>query len=113
MSAGKVLTPSDLGMLASLNRSMVDVYRKPAVAIVATGDELVDVDQVPTGAQIVNSSAYALAAAITEAGGEPTILKIARDTIEDTRARLSEATRFDVVFSTGGVSAAISIMSKA
>jgi molybdopterin molybdotransferase len=105
MSTGKVLTASDLGMLASLNRSMIDVYRKPQVAIVATGDELVDVDQVPTGAQIVNSSAYALAAAITEAGGDPTILKIARDTIEDTRERLSEATRFDVVFSTGGVSA--------
>ena len=92
-------------MLASLNRSMLDVYRKPQVAIVATGDELVDVDQIPTGAQIVNSSAYALAAAITEAGGDPTILKIARDTIEDTRERLSEAMRFDVVFSTGGVSA--------
>src|ERR1019366_8521778 len=56
MTDGKVLTPSDLGMLASLNRSMLDVYRKPQVAIVATGDELVDVDQVPTGAQIVNSS---------------------------------------------------------
>ncbi len=104
MSAGKVLTASDLGMLASLNRSMLDVYRRPQVAIVATGDELVDVDQIPTGAQIVNSSAYALAAAISEAGGDPTILKIARDTIEDTRTRLSEATRFDVVFSTGGVS---------
>jgi molybdopterin molybdotransferase len=105
MSAGKVLTASDLGMLASLNRSMIDVHRKPQVAIVATGDELVDVDQIPTGAQIVNSSAYALAASITEAGGDPTILKIARDTIEDTRERLSEAIRFDVVFSTGGVSA--------
>ena len=104
MSAGKVLAASDLGMLASLNRSMLDVYRKPQVAIVATGDELVDVDQVPTGAQIVNSSAYALAGAIIEAGGEPTILKIARDTIDDTRERLSEAVRFDVVFSTGGVS---------
>jgi len=104
MSDGKLLTPSDLGMLASLNRSMLDVYRKPRVAIVATGDELVDVDQIPTGAQIVNSSAYALAAAIIEAGGDPTILKIARDTIEDTRERLSEAMRFDVVFSTGGVS---------
>jgi molybdopterin molybdotransferase len=104
MSAGKILAASDLGMLASLNRSMLDVYRKPQVAIVATGDELVDVDQVPTGAQIVNSSAYALAGAIYEAGGEPTILKIARDTIEDTRERLSEAVRFDVVFSTGGVS---------
>jgi len=105
MSTGKVLTASDLGMLASLNRSMLDVYRKPQVAIVATGDELVDVDQVPTGAQIVNSSAYALAMAINEAGGKPTILKIARDTVEDTRERLSEAMRFDVVFSTGGVSA--------
>ncbi len=104
MTEGKVLTPSDLGMLASLNRSMLDVYRKPRVAIVATGDELVDIDQIPTGAQIVNSSAYALAAAIIEAGGDPTILKIARDTIEDTRERLSEAMRFDVVFSTGGVS---------
>jgi molybdopterin molybdotransferase len=104
MSAGKVLAASDLGMLASLNRSMIDVSRKPQVAIVATGDELVDVDQIPTGAQIVNSSAYALAGAISEAGGEPTILKIARDTIEDTRERLSEAVRFDVVFSTGGVS---------
>ncbi len=105
MSPGKVLTAFDVGMLASLNRSMLDVYRKPRVAIVATGDELVDVDQIPTGAQIVNSSAYALAAAITEAGGDPTILKIARDTIEDTRERLFEAVRFDVVFSTGGVSA--------
>ncbi len=104
MSIGKMLSASDLGMLASLNRAMLDVYRRPRVAIVATGDELVDVDQVPTGAQIVNSSAYALAAAIIEAGGDPIILKIARDTIEDTRERLSEAIGFDVVFSTGGVS---------
>ena len=104
MSAGKVLAASDLGMLASLNRAMLDVNRKPQVAIVATGDELVDIDQIPTGAQIVNSSAYALAGAIVEAGAEPTILKIARDTLDDTRARLSEAMRFDVVFSTGGVS---------
>jgi molybdopterin molybdotransferase len=104
IAAGDVLTASNLGMLASLNRSMLDVFRKPQVAIVATGDELVDVDQIPTGAQIVNSSAYALAGAIGEAGGDPTILKIVRDTIEDTRARLSEAIRFDIVFSTGGVS---------
>jgi molybdopterin molybdotransferase len=105
MSPAKVLSASDVGMLASLNRSMIDVYRKPQVAIVATGDELVDIDQVPTGAQIVNSSAYALVAAIIDAGGTPTILKIARDTIVDTRARLIEAMRFDVVLTTGGVSA--------
>src|SRR5579859_7848030 len=71
MSAGKTLSPSDLGTLASLNRAMIDVWRRPRVSIVATGDELVDVDQIPTGPQIVNSSAYALAGAIREVGGEP------------------------------------------
>ncbi len=104
MSAGKVLAPSDLGMLASLNHSMVDVYRRPRVAVVATGDELVDVDQIPTGAQVVNSSAYALAGGIRDAGGEPVILRVARDTPEEVRERLSEALAFDVVLSTGGVS---------
>jgi len=104
MSVGRMLSASDIGMLAALNRAMLDVYRKPQVAIVATGDELVDIDQIPTGAQVVNSSAYALAAAIVEAGGTPTILKIVRDNVEDTRERLAEAMRFDVIFSTGGVS---------
>lgn len=104
IASGKSLTPSDLGTLASLNRSMLDVYRRPRVAIVATGDELVDVDQVPAGAQVVNSSAYALAGAIVDAAGDPTILKVARDTVEDVRERLSEALAFDVVLSTGGVS---------
>lgn len=104
ISPGKVLAPSDLGMLASLNRAMVDVYRRPRVAIVATGDELVDVDQVPSGAQIVNSSAYALAGGIREAGGEPVMLKVARDRPEEVRSRLAEALAFDVVLSTGGVS---------
>ncbi len=104
LSPGKTITAADLGMLASLNRSMIDVRRRPRVAIVATGDELVDVDQVPAGAQVVNSSAYALAGAIVEAGGEPVILKIARDNPAEIRERFSEAMRFDVVLSTGGVS---------
>jgi molybdopterin molybdotransferase len=104
LSLGKVLSASDLGMLASLNRSMVDVYRRPRVAIVATGDELVDVDTVPSGAQVINSSAYALAAAIRETGGEPIMLKVARDRPEEVRTRLAEALAFDVVVTTGGVS---------
>lgn len=104
MSAGKRLTPADLGMLASVNRAMVEVSRRPRVAIVATGDELVDVDQPPTGAQVVNSNAYALAGATIEAGGVPTILKVARDEREEITARLAEAMTFDVVLSTGGVS---------
>ncbi len=104
ISRHKPLTASDLGMLAALNRSMVDVFRRPRVAIVATGDELVDVDTVPTGAQVVNSSAYALAAAISETGGEPVMLKVARDRPEEVRERLAEALAFDVILTTGGVS---------
>jgi len=104
MSAGKLLTPADLGMLASVNRAMVEVVRRPRVAIVATGDELVDVDQTPTGAQIVNSSAYALAGAVGEAGAEAVILKVARDDAREIRERLAEAMTFDAVLSTGGVS---------
>ncbi|MGA2410758.1 MAG: gephyrin-like molybdotransferase Glp [Candidatus Binataceae bacterium] len=105
MAAGKRLTASDMGTLASLNRSMIDVYRRPRVAIVATGDELVDVDQIPAGSQVVNSSAYALAGGIFEAGADPIILKVARDTVEEVRERLVEALAFDAVLSTGGVSA--------
>jgi molybdopterin molybdotransferase len=104
MSAGKLLTPADLGMLASVNRAMVEVIRRPRVAIVATGDELVDVDQVPAGAQVVNSSAYALAGAVREAGADPTILKVARDDSREIRDRLAEAMTFDALLSTGGVS---------
>jgi molybdopterin molybdotransferase len=104
LAAGKTLSPADLGTLASLSKSMVEVYRRPRVAIVATGDELIDIDQVPAGAQIVNSSGYALAAAIREAGGDATILKIARDTPGEIRARLEEALTFDAMLSTGGVS---------
>ena len=104
MAPGKRLSPSDIGMLASLNHAMVDVWRRPRVSIVSTGDELVDVDQVPSGAQIVNSSAYALAAAVAEAGGEAVILKVARDQPEEIRARLSEGIALDAMLSTGGVS---------
>ncbi|HTT75511.1 MAG TPA: gephyrin-like molybdotransferase Glp [Candidatus Binataceae bacterium] len=104
MASGKRVTPADIGTLASLNRAMVDLYRQPRVAIVVTGDELVDVDQIPTGAQVVNSSAYALASGIVDAGGQASILKVARDTVEEVRERLSEALAFDVVLSTGGVS---------
>jgi molybdopterin molybdotransferase len=104
MTSGKLLGAADLGMLASLNRAMVGVYRRPRVAIVATGDELVDVDELPSGAQVVNSSAYALSGAIGEAGGEASILRVARDTPAEVRERLAEAGAFDAILTTGGVS---------
>jgi molybdopterin molybdotransferase len=104
MAPGKRLGPSEIGLLASLNRAMVEVYRRPRVAILATGDEIIDIDQVPTGAQVVNSSGYALAAAVSEAGGEAVMLKLARDSIDEIRERFIEAVGFDAVLSTGGVS---------
>lgn len=104
MEPGRRLSAADLGMLAAVNRAMVDVFRRPRVAIVSTGDELVDVDQIPSGAQVVNSSGYALAGAILEAGGEPALLKIVRDRPDDVRKGLAQAFALDVVFSTGGVS---------
>ncbi|MFN8544845.1 MAG: gephyrin-like molybdotransferase Glp [Candidatus Binatia bacterium] len=102
--AGTVLGAADLGVLASVGQANVVVHRRPRVAIVSTGAELVEVDETPGPGQVVNSNAYALAAAVREAGAEPTVLPIARDREDAIRAALREAARADVVLSTGGVS---------
>ena len=104
VEAGTVLGAADLGVLASVGCATVVVHRRPRVAILSTGAELVEVDEVPAPGQVVNSNAYALAAAVVEAGGEPTVFPIVRDRFEEVQARLAEAARADVVLSTGGVS---------
>jgi molybdopterin molybdotransferase len=104
VAAGAVLGPADLGALASVGRATVNVFQRPRVAIVATGSELVEVDEEPSAGQVVNSNAYALAAAVTDAGGEGVVLPIVRDRPEEIRARLAEALRADVVLTSGGVS---------
>jgi molybdopterin molybdotransferase len=101
---GTVIGPADVGVLASVGRAAVAVYRRPRVAIVSTGAELVEVDESPGPAQVVNTNAYTLAAAVTDAGGLPVVLPIARDRFEDIRARVDEAASADVVLSSGGVS---------
>jgi molybdopterin molybdotransferase len=84
---------------------MVPVYRKPRVAILSTGDELVELGD-PSGlGKIVNSNSHALAAAIVEAGGDPILLGIARDEREDLRTRVSEGLAADVLVTSAGVSA--------
>jgi molybdopterin molybdotransferase len=104
LPAHREVRAADVGLFASLNRSMVDVYRRPRVALVCTGDELVDIDQQPSGAQVVNSNAYGLAAAISEAGGEATLLRVARDRPHEISERFREAMCCDAILSTGGVS---------
>jgi molybdopterin molybdotransferase len=101
---GRVLRPADIGLLASLGLAVVRVIRRPRVAVVVTGDELVEVGQPLLAGQIVNSNAYTLAAAIEEAGGEALMLGIVRDDAQHVRSAFADAFHTDVVLSTGGVS---------
>ncbi|MGE0825308.1 MAG: gephyrin-like molybdotransferase Glp [Candidatus Binatia bacterium] len=104
LAPGRVLRAADIGLLASIGRSFVLVRQRPRVAILSTGNELVEVDESLRPGQIVNSNAYTLAAAVRETGAIPVPLAIVRDTLPEIRAALGEAVRHDVVLSTGGVS---------
>lgn len=104
LKAGRQLRPADVGLLASLSCARVQVRRQPIVAVLATGDELVDVDQPLTPGKIVNSNAYTLAAAVREAGGVPKVFGIVHDTRAALREAFAEALTADMVLSTGGVS---------
>lgn len=101
---GDIIRPAEVGMLAALGRSFVSVYQKPLVAILATGDELVDVDEHPSPWQIVSSNSYSLAAQVLDCGAVPLHLGIARDNREDLTAKLQSALRADLIVSSGGVS---------
>ncbi len=104
LEPGKLIRAAEVGVIASAPRSFIRVYRVPTVAIVATGDELVEPDEVPHPGQIVNTNAYALAAMVKEAGGHPIILPIARDTREALEEVFQAAAAADAILSSGGVS---------
>ncbi len=101
---GSVIRAAEIGMLAALGRSYISVHQRPVVAIVSTGDELVEVDQAPGPGRIVNSNGYSLAALVLEAGGVPLQVGIARDNREDLLEKFKAAARADIVISSGGVS---------
>jgi molybdopterin molybdotransferase len=105
LRAGTRLDYTGIAALAAFGHARVAVYRRPSVAIVATGDELVEVDQTPTEFQIRNSNTYSLAAQVTRAGGAPEPISIARDTVEHTRNILSRGLDADLLLISGGVSA--------
>jgi molybdopterin molybdotransferase len=99
-----VLGPGELGLLASQHHAQVTVFRRPRVAILSTGDELIDVSDAPQPGKIVNSNAYALAAQVREAGGEPWILPNCGDDLERIVQLVRAGLRADVLLSVGGVS---------
>ncbi len=105
LHAGKRLDFTDIALLAAVGRTRVPVYRKPVVAIVPTGDEVVDVAAVPRDYQVRNSNAYALAAQVIRAGGRAKILPIARDNAGHTRDMIERGLACDLLLLSGGVSA--------
>jgi molybdopterin molybdotransferase len=104
LGPGCVLGPAHAGLLASLGRSVVAVHQRPRVAILSSGDELVEPDGDVAGGRIVSSNSYTLAAQCREEGAEPVYLGIAGDTPADLEARFRGGLRADVIVSSAGVS---------
>lgn len=94
-----------VAFLAATGHSEINVFARPRVAILATGDEIVAVDAVPAPHQIRNSNAWSLAAQVERAGAIPVILPVARDSKEETRRLIEEGLNADMLLLSGGVSA--------
>jgi molybdopterin molybdotransferase len=104
ISSGDLIRPAEVGMLASLGRSFVSVYQRPMVAILCTGEELVDVDGDLDKGKIVSSNSYALAAQVKDCGAIPVQLGIAKDRKEEIKEKLLQGLRADVLISSAGIS---------
>lgn len=100
----RALTAADVGLLAAMNLAEVSVARKPRVAILAGGDELVAPGTAPGPGQIISSNDFAIAALVQDAGGEPFRLPIARDTVASLEASLQRADGADLLITIGGAS---------
>ncbi|HKZ17307.1 MAG TPA: gephyrin-like molybdotransferase Glp [Geobacteraceae bacterium] len=103
--AGTVIRPYEISMMASFGKLFVPVYRKVRVAIVSTGDELVEPGEPLAPGKIVNSNALTVAAAVRQLGGEAVMLGIGRDNKEDLGAKLAEGLNADVLITSAGISA--------
>ncbi len=105
LSKGTALRPAEVGVLASLGMSKVNVIRRPVVAVLATGNELVDIDQPLPAGKIYNSNTYSVASLVRRYGGIPRILGIALDSEDSLVTKLRQASDADMLITSGGVSA--------
>ncbi len=104
---GRLLRAAEIGLLATVGAAHVEVVRRPRVAILSTGDELVDLAEFPdviAGRKIANSNAYALAAAAAQTGATPLLLGIARDEEASLRQHLERGLAADILVTTAGAS---------
>jgi molybdopterin molybdotransferase len=104
IAAGRRLTARDLTLAAAMGHPTVVVRRRPVVAILATGDELVLPGETPGADQIVCSNTFGIAAMVSAAGGEPRLLGIAKDRPESLAAHVEQAAGADVLVTVGGAS---------
>jgi molybdopterin molybdotransferase len=105
LRVGTIVRPPEVNMLACFGMALVPVYRRPIVAILSTGDELIELGRTPGAGEIINSNTLSLAAAVTECGGIPRIIGIARDNRESHLEKLREGLKADVLVTSAGVSA--------
>ncbi len=104
LTKGTVLRPAEIGVLASLGQGSVNVIRRPVVAILATGDELVQLGQPLPEGKIYNSNSYSTAALVLRYGGIPRVLGIATDSAADIEDKIRQALSSDMLLTSGGVS---------
>jgi molybdopterin molybdotransferase len=99
-----VLRPSEIGVIASVGRGTVRMIRRPTVAVLSTGDELLEPGQERTGARIYDANAHSVGALVQRYGGVPLLLGIAKDTLEALTAKINEGLAADMIITSAGVS---------
>jgi molybdopterin molybdotransferase len=104
LTRGTCIRAWEVGILATLGYAQVPVIRRPRVAILGTGDEVIDIHEPLRPGKIRNSNSYLLEAAVRQAGAEAYRLGVARDTVESLREKFSEAIKYDLILTSGGVS---------
>lgn len=104
LEKGTLLEAPEIGVLASLRRRMVFCRQRPVVAIIATGDEVADLDEELAEGKIPSSNSWSLISRVRQLGAVPLYLGIARDTAADLRGKFARASRADLILTSGGVS---------
>lgn len=104
IAANTRVRPAEIGMLATAGHVWASVHQTPKVTILATGDELAEPGDILSPEKIINSNTFSIAAQVTEAGGQPVILKTAKDTKADLEAKVRQTLKADIAIIVGGVS---------